>query len=49
MPRQAFFGVYDGHGGVDAAKFVEAQLPFLVGSQPAFAANVGVRVSCIVR
>lgn len=32
--RRAFFGVYDGHGGVEAAKFVEAQLPYNIGSHP---------------
>lgn len=35
-PSQAFFGVYDGHGGVDAAKFAQAQLYYRVASHPKF-------------
>ena len=40
LARQAFFGIYDGHGGVEAAKFVEAQLPLTIGSHPQFLENV---------
>ena len=40
QPRQAFFGVFDGHGGVEAAKFVEAQLPYNIGTHPLFKENV---------
>lgn len=35
-PEQAFFGVYDGHGGVDAANYTAAQLHLQVTSQEAF-------------
>eukprot|EP00042_Codosiga_hollandica_P025599 m.115477 g.115477 ORF g.115477 m.115477 type:complete len:433 (+) comp51918_c0_seq2:175-1473(+) len=34
--NQSYFGVFDGHGGVDAAKFVEAQLHHTVITHPAF-------------
>lgn len=33
---QAFFAVYDGHGGVEAAKFAQAQLHHEIASHPAF-------------
>lgn len=40
LPPQAFFGVYDGHGGVEAASFSAMQLHHIVASQPSFAENV---------
>eukprot|EP00051_Salpingoeca_urceolata_P015563 m.202200 g.202200 ORF g.202200 m.202200 type:complete len:386 (+) comp18435_c4_seq5:210-1367(+) len=36
MPPQAFFGVYDGHGGVEAAKFTQAQLHVALSKAPTF-------------
>ncbi len=36
---QSFFAVYDGHGGVEAAAFAQAQLHLHVARDPAFAAD----------
>ena len=35
-----FFGVFDGHGGIDAAKFVETQLPTTVAARLGKGASV---------
>eukprot|EP00049_Salpingoeca_infusionum_P017889 m.354795 g.354795 ORF g.354795 m.354795 type:complete len:374 (+) comp17104_c0_seq1:488-1609(+) len=35
-PPQAFYGVYDGHGGAEAAKYAMAQLHHCVVTQPMF-------------
>ena len=40
LPPQAFFGVYDGHGGVEAASFAAMQLHHIVAAQATFADNV---------
>lgn len=39
MPPQAFFGVYDGHGGVDAAEHAESQLPGAIAAHASFSAD----------
>mmetsp|Transcript_20321 Transcript_20321/g.52703 ORF Transcript_20321/g.52703 Transcript_20321/m.52703 type:complete len:374 (+) Transcript_20321:52-1173(+) len=39
LPDQAFFGVYDGHGGVEAASFASMQLHHIVATQPSFLDN----------
>lgn len=39
LPAQAFFGVYDGHGGVDAAEHAESQLPGAIAAHADFGAN----------
>lgn len=39
MPPQAFFGVYDGHGGVDAAEHAESQLPAAIAASASFATD----------
>lgn len=36
---QAFFAVYDGHGGVEAASFAQAHLHHLLSKQESFSAN----------
>ncbi len=41
MPPQSFFAIYDGHGGVDAASYAQAQLHLHVTQQPTFATDVG--------
>lgn len=40
MEPQAFFGVYDGHGGVEAAKFTQAQLHCNIVAQETFKEDV---------
>lgn len=40
LPPQSFFAVYDGHGGVDAAAYAQAQLHLKVSQQPSFASDV---------
>ena len=35
-PPQSWFAVLDGHGGVEAAKFAQAQLHKIVAKQPEF-------------
>jgi hypothetical protein len=40
LPWQAFFGVYDGHGGVEAASFAAMQLHHFVASHPSFGEDV---------
>lgn len=37
--KHGFFGVYDGHGGVEAADYTAAQLHCAVAADPAFAAD----------
>lgn len=37
---QAFFAVYDGHGGVDAAKFAQTQVHYRIVNHPLFKDNV---------
>eukprot|EP00050_Salpingoeca_kvevrii_P005779 m.285592 g.285592 ORF g.285592 m.285592 type:complete len:399 (+) comp11412_c0_seq1:265-1461(+) len=36
LPDQAFFGVYDGHGGAEAAKFTQANLHLTIAKQDSF-------------
>ncbi|EDQ89893.1 uncharacterized protein MONBRDRAFT_32120 [Monosiga brevicollis MX1] len=36
MPPQSWFAVMDGHGGVEAAKFAQAQLHKVIAEQPTF-------------
>lgn len=36
MEPQAFFGVYDGHGGAEAARFTQAQLHCNIVSRETF-------------
>lgn len=40
MPEQGFFGVYDGHGGVEAASYTAAQLHHVVAAQSTFKDDV---------
>lgn len=39
LPPQSFFGVYDGHGGVEAAQYAKKHLHVEISRQPSFAAN----------
>lgn len=40
LPPQSFFAIYDGHGGVDAAAYAQAQLHIRVAEQPSFPTDV---------
>ena len=40
MEPQSFFGVYDGHGGLEAAKFTQAQLHCNIVAQESFKDDV---------
>ncbi len=39
QPPQSFFAVYDGHGGVEAAAYAQAQLHLHITREPAFVAD----------
>src|SRR5690349_19902521 len=40
MPNQSFFGVFDGHGGVKAARFAAYELPRNIASSKHFKSNL---------
>jgi protein phosphatase 1E len=40
MPPQAMFGVYDGHGGLEAAEHVGSQLPSAIAANAAFKSDL---------
>lgn len=47
LPWQAFFAVYDGHGGVEAASFAAMQLHHYVAAHPSFPEDVSFDAHCI--